>query len=77
MNGLQSPVSSRPSSAEQLTAVPTHCPYCAFQCGMILSTSSSPDGSGGRIPLQVSGRPGVPGEQRSNVHQGVDIGRLA
>jgi assimilatory nitrate reductase catalytic subunit len=60
MNGLQSPMNSRLASVERSTAVPTHCPYCALQCGMVLSTNLSTDGSSDRISLQVTGDPAFP-----------------
>ena len=46
----------------------THCPYCAFQCGMTV-TSVEP----GAERLQVVGRPRLPGQPRADVHQGVHL----
>ena len=47
-------------------AVRTHCPYCAFQCGILM-----PDGPG-RPRLACRRRPALPGQQRPALHQGVD-----
>ncbi|MGM9440334.1 molybdopterin oxidoreductase family protein [Streptomyces murinus] len=38
------------------TAVDTHCPYCALQCGMRLAPADGPDGA----PVQVLERPEFP-----------------
>ncbi|TRO69420.1 molybdopterin oxidoreductase family protein [Streptomyces sp. IB201691-2A2] len=40
----------------QTTATPTHCPYCALQCGMNLTPT--PDGAGS--PVEVTERPDFP-----------------
>ncbi|MFD3312915.1 molybdopterin oxidoreductase family protein [Streptomyces sp. NPDC058694] len=40
----------------QTTATPTHCPYCALQCGMNLTPT--PDGGGS--PVEVTERPDFP-----------------
>ncbi|MGZ0238068.1 hypothetical protein, partial [Streptomyces sp. CPS1] len=38
------------------TAVDTHCPYCALQCGMRLARTDQPDGT----PVEVLERPDFP-----------------
>ncbi|WP_285693706.1 molybdopterin-dependent oxidoreductase [Actinomadura sp. NBRC 104412] len=40
-----------------MTETPTHCPYCALQCGMSLGYGAA---EGGRVPLRVVPREDVP-----------------
>ncbi len=51
--------------------VSAHCPYCAFPCGMLMG-----EDLGGERP-RVDRRPELPGEQRTALHQGLDIGHAA
>lgn len=57
------PSAASPSAGE----VRTHCPYCAFQCGMLLAVG----GEGRRYGPR---RSAVPREPGADVHQGVQLG---
>ena len=54
--------------------VRTHCPYCAFQCGMTVTTTTSAsslaDGPGDSH-ASVEGRPQIPGDVRHDVRHDV------
>ena len=54
----------------------THCPYCAFQCGMTV-TATSRRARPRYAPAGGQGRPGLPGQPRPDVHQGLHLGRPA
>ncbi|MGW5420408.1 molybdopterin oxidoreductase family protein [Streptomyces sp. NPDC003943] len=41
----------------EVTTVPTHCPYCALQCGMNLRPTA---GGAGELPVEVVDRPDFP-----------------
>jgi assimilatory nitrate reductase catalytic subunit len=49
------PLAVNPNVASTSTTTRTHCPYCAFQCGMIVTTDTS-----GAHPPQVAADPAFP-----------------
>ncbi|GAA2439625.1 molybdopterin oxidoreductase family protein [Actinomadura vinacea] len=51
----------RPHTLGTMTDTPTHCPYCALQCGMSLGGDGAEEAPGGRgLPLRVVPREDVP-----------------
>ncbi len=44
----------------QRTLVPTHCPYCAYQCGMVIATDKLPGSDRLRVPLEITGDSSFP-----------------
>ncbi|MFF5403622.1 molybdopterin oxidoreductase family protein [Streptomyces misionensis] len=54
------------------TAVDTHCPYCALQCGMRLARTDGPDGT----PVEVLERPDFPVNRGALCGKGRTAARL-
>jgi assimilatory nitrate reductase catalytic subunit len=53
------------------TPAPTHCPYCALQCGMHVGTAE-----GGGLPVEITARQDIPANQGGLCQKGWTAGEM-